>query len=145
MEEEAAKQAAEAEKAARKDARAKEIEGRRSLMIASETHVFEGTFSSFKNANRERLGDLATSLGLPLAGKNAEVYKRISSHFDAHPELKEIPRYASLFQTVRGSRRRVVQEVGGTMVGGAAGFPVHTAQGADFPLEPPNLPGPLVG
>ncbi|KAG8732471.1 hypothetical protein FRC10_000894, partial [Ceratobasidium sp. 414] len=140
MEEDAARREAEAQKAATKEARTKETEGRRSMMIADSTHVFEGTLQGFKTANLERLGDLAACLGVPFAGlTRAAIFERILQHFEAHSELKAIPRYAGLFRASRASRashQRVELE---------QGAPVPTAEGADFPPEPPSLAGPLVG
>lgn len=100
-----AKREAEIRKAAEKEAQGKEIAGKRSLMIADDKHTFDGTLQSYKVANLQRLGDLAASLGLPFpALKKAEIFERICSHFETHPELKSIPRYSNLF---RSSRTRV--------------------------------------
>ncbi|KAG8721325.1 hypothetical protein FRC08_014063 [Ceratobasidium sp. 394] len=131
LEEEGAKRGAEAEKAARKEARVKEAEGRRSL-IANEAYVFEGTLQSFKTATLERLGGLAASLGVSFTGlKRAEIFEKISSHFETHPGLKGIPRSAGLFRTTRAARRGANRDLGA---------PVSAAEGADFPVEPPSLP-----
>ena len=47
------KRAADERKAAEKEARTREIEGRRSLMIADLNHAFTGALQSYKTANLE--------------------------------------------------------------------------------------------
>ena len=68
MEEEAARQRAKAEKTARKEAKAKGIEGKRSLLIANGSYEFSRTIQSYRSKNLEQLGNLAASLGIPFAG-----------------------------------------------------------------------------
>ncbi|KAG9103753.1 hypothetical protein FRC06_008350 [Ceratobasidium sp. 370] len=76
LREEEAKRVAEADKAARKEAKAKDIEGKRSLIIADQTYAFDGTFQSDKVKNLERLGDLAVCLGvLFVNSKHSEIFK----------------------------------------------------------------------
>lgn len=111
MASEQAKRTAEAQKIANKEAREREIQGKRSLMLADPDHVFEGTLQSYKNANLERLGNLAASLAMPFTGlKRAEIFDGLCSHFEAHPELKFIPRYSNLFRTSNGGRRASNEE-----------------------------------
>ncbi|CCO38113.1 hypothetical protein BN14_12278 [Rhizoctonia solani AG-1 IB] len=100
------KRAAEERKAADKEARVRDIEGRRSLMIANPDYVFTGTLQSYKTANLEQIGDLAASLALPFAGlKKGDIFSNITRHFEAHPELKSVSRYSTLFSSARLPRR----------------------------------------
>ncbi|CAE6459245.1 unnamed protein product, partial [Rhizoctonia solani] len=100
------KRAADERKAVEKEARAREAEGRRSLMIADPAHAFTGTLQSYKIANLEQIGDLAASLALPFVGlKKADIFSSIVNHFEAHPELKSHPRYSNLFRVTRFPRR----------------------------------------
>ncbi|CUA74767.1 similar to ORF [Rhizoctonia solani] len=100
------KRAAEERKTAEKEARVRDIEGRRSLMIANPDYAFTGTLQSYKNANLEQIGDLAASLALPFTGlKKSDIFSNITKHFEAHPELKPLPRYANLFRSTRLPRR----------------------------------------
>jgi hypothetical protein len=102
------KRAADERKAAEKEARTREIEGRRSRMIADPNHTFTATLQSYKTANLEQLGDLAASLALPFLGlKKADIFSNITKHFDAHPELKNHPRFSSLFRISRPPRQEV--------------------------------------
>lgn len=114
-----AKRAADARKAAEKEARAREIEGRRSLMIVDPNYVFNGTLLSYKNANLEDLGTLAASLAVPVTGlKKTEIFNKITNHFETHPELKTLPRYANLFRAGRAPRR--VADQAPVMIAGPA-------------------------
>ncbi|CUA71995.1 hypothetical protein RSOLAG22IIIB_04854 [Rhizoctonia solani] len=100
------KRAADERKSAEKEARTREIEGRRSLMIADPNHAFTGTLQSYKAANLEQIGDLAASLALPFTGlKKADIFSSIINHFEAHSELKSSPRYSNLFRVTRPPRR----------------------------------------
>ena len=106
MAKENAKRVAEAQKTAEKEAKAREIEGERSLMIIDQTHVFTGTLLSYKNTTLRRLGDLAALLGVPFADlRRSEVFERIVSHFETHPDLKVAPRYSNLFRALRRGRQ----------------------------------------
>ncbi|KAG8744722.1 hypothetical protein FRC12_014739 [Ceratobasidium sp. 428] len=123
LEESEAKRRAEAEKTAQKEARAREIEENRSRIVADPNYAFEGTFQSFKHANMDRLGDLAACLGLPFTGlKKADLFERISQHFETHPGFKAMPKFSNLFRTSRAPRRATVQK---------ASASVHSAEPAD--------------
>ncbi|KAF8685424.1 DDE superfamily endonuclease [Rhizoctonia solani] len=99
------KRAAEEQKEAEKEARTRELEGKRSCMIADPDYAFTGTIQSYKVANLEQIGDLAASLALPFVGlKKADIFNNIINHFEAHSELKSLPRYSNLFRATR--RRR---------------------------------------
>lgn len=113
MAEEKAKRVAEAQKAAEKEAKAKEIDGERSRLINDPTHVFNETILSYKNTTLRRLGNLAATLGIQFADlKRVEIYEKIVSHFETHPELKSTPRYSNLFRTSHGGRQAANDEPG---------------------------------
>jgi hypothetical protein len=53
--------------------------------------VFEETLSGFKTANLKGLGNLGASLGSVFVGlKRVDISKKILSHFEAHPKLKNV-------------------------------------------------------
>ncbi|CCO25988.1 hypothetical protein BN14_00002 [Rhizoctonia solani AG-1 IB] len=124
------KRAADERKATEKESRTREIEGRRSRMIADPNHTFTAALQSYKTANLEQLGDLAASLALPFLGlKKADIFNNITKHFDAHPELKIHPRFSSLFRISRPPRQEVP-------VAGSSHVNLAPAMVAEYALPP---------
>ncbi|KAG9075839.1 hypothetical protein FRC06_009861, partial [Ceratobasidium sp. 370] len=98
LEEEQAKQAMDVEKVANKEGKMKEIEGKRSHIIADLTYMFDGTLQSYKLKNLEQLSNLAACFRVPFAdSKCSDIFNRITVHFEAHPELKSLSWYSSMF------------------------------------------------
>lgn len=100
-------------KTAEKEAKAREVEAERSRLMLDSEYKFKGSLVSYKTS-LTRLGDLAASLALPFTGRTrADIFAAIESHFEAHPDLKVHPRYASLFLPSNrvGGRRGVQLEI----------------------------------